>query len=164
MARSGVVRQSDRWNRRFVDVRNADRERLLGGQAAGVTRADADRVRALGLVIEAGLGLERSADDLEAGVVGVAGAGDKGVGEGVAGVGVGCGERADGGADGRVLGDRGGGEEDVGGGGVSRRRRRDCVTREGEWLAADRDGEHLEAGAAVCNEGVASVGRQCDVL
>ena len=59
--------------------------------------------------------MEGSANDLEAGVVGVTGAGDKGVGEGVAGVGVGCGERADGGADRGVFGDRGGGEEDVGG-------------------------------------------------
>ena len=104
-------RRRDR--RGLVDVRHRDREGLLRKQAAGVGRADADQVAALRLIVEDRRGLERVANERERGVVGRAGAGDERVGKRVASVRIGCGERADDGADGKVLRDGTGGEGDV---------------------------------------------------
>ena len=91
---------------RLVHVGDADRDGRVGGVRA-VGGGDRDRVGGLGLVVvgHAGLGLDlsRGRDDVEGRRVGAA----EGVGEGVAGVGVGG---RHGGADvlarGGVLGDR----------------------------------------------------------
>ena len=80
-------------------------ENALCREPALIGSADANGVSALDIAAEHGGGLEPVADDRERGVVGGSGAFDERVSEGVAGVRVGRGEGADGGADGLVLGD-----------------------------------------------------------
>ena len=100
--------------RRTIDrVFDEDRQRLLGEETTSVSRADADRIAALRLVVEDRRGLERVTNDRERRVVGRASAGDERVGKRVASVRIGCGERADDGTDGKVLRDGIRGEGDI---------------------------------------------------
>ena len=82
--------------RRLVDVRDRDRERLLDEEPAAVGVRGPDRRVGVASKSSDGVRLQRVADDLEGAVVGAAGARDEGVGERVAGVGIGRRERADG--------------------------------------------------------------------
>ena len=118
---------------RFVHIADGDREGFGVGVAGAVGDLDGDAVAARGLVVEQGAvgdgDLAGGAVDGEAaaGVVG------QGVAGAVAGVGIGDGDRADGGAVGAVLVDRVPGEGQVGGGLVH---------------IADGDGEGLGVGVA----------------
>ena len=107
-AAHAAVRDRHRARHRLVDVRHVEREDLVDGEATLVGGAETDRIGVLGLEVQAGRGPQLVAGDVERGVVSRADAGDEGVGERVAGIGIGGGEHADDRVGPGILGDGGG--------------------------------------------------------
>ena len=113
---------------RLVGIGDRDGEGLLEGRTRGILGLDENAVARLRLEIGADVELERVADDEEVGIVGIAGARDQRVGEGIACIRIDRREGANRGSGGVVLLDAGGRQGDVGGSLVQ---------------VVDCDGEHI---------------------